>query len=91
MKLGTPPTEFKVSIDTGSDLLWIPCTSCPNCNYKVFNGARSTKVKWNKKSKFDILCAGESRTRGYSVSDTLTLDEFHGSTVTYNSSTVVFG
>uniref|UniRef100_A0A2N9FL19 Peptidase A1 domain-containing protein n=1 Tax=Fagus sylvatica TaxID=28930 RepID=A0A2N9FL19_FAGSY len=27
VKLGTSPTEFKVSIDTGSDLLWIPCTS----------------------------------------------------------------
>jgi hypothetical protein len=58
---------------------------------KCFNGARSAKVEWDKKSNYDILYADQSRTRGYYVSDTLTLDEFHGSTVTSNSSTVVFG
>ncbi|KAL8545657.1 hypothetical protein ACS0TY_005694 [Phlomoides rotata] len=28
VKLGTPPKEFYVQIDTGSDVLWVSCTSC---------------------------------------------------------------
>ena len=31
VKLGTPPTEFKVQIDTGSDILWVTCNSCMDC------------------------------------------------------------
>ncbi|KAK2448875.1 aspartic proteinase [Trifolium repens] len=29
--LGTPPVEFYVQIDTGSDLLWVSCSSCNGC------------------------------------------------------------
>ncbi|EEF42831.1 aspartic proteinase 36 isoform X2 [Ricinus communis] len=31
VKLGTPPREFNVQIDTGSDVLWVTCSSCSNC------------------------------------------------------------
>ncbi|XP_020883870.1 aspartic proteinase-like protein 2 isoform X1 [Arabidopsis lyrata subsp. lyrata] len=31
VKLGSPPTEFNVQIDTGSDILWVTCSSCSNC------------------------------------------------------------
>ncbi|GLT93478.1 hypothetical protein SLE2022_112700 [Rubroshorea leprosula] len=31
VKLGTPPREFNVQIDTGSDILWVTCGSCSNC------------------------------------------------------------
>ncbi|KAL8515886.1 hypothetical protein ACS0TY_014546 [Phlomoides rotata] len=31
VKLGTPPKEFYVQIDTGSDVLWVSCTSCSGC------------------------------------------------------------
>nr|AIA58650.1 aspartic proteinase [Cicer arietinum] len=31
VKLGSPPKEFTVMIDTGSDLLWVNCKSCNNC------------------------------------------------------------
>lgn len=31
MKLGSPPREFTVQIDTGSDILWVTCSSCNNC------------------------------------------------------------
>ncbi|GKV37618.1 hypothetical protein SLEP1_g45626 [Rubroshorea leprosula] len=31
VKLGTPPREFNVQIDTGSDILWVTCSSCSNC------------------------------------------------------------
>ena len=91
VKLGTPPTEFKVIIDTGSDLLWVPCVSCTRCNYRIFNSARSAKVKWDKKSKYNIAYYDLSETRGFYVSDRFTFDEFHGRIVTSNSSSVVFG
>lgn len=31
VKMGTPPKEFNVQIDTGSDILWINCNTCSNC------------------------------------------------------------
>ncbi|KAJ0250718.1 Peptidase A1 domain-containing protein [Hirschfeldia incana] len=31
VKLGTPPREFNVQIDTGSDVLWVSCTPCNGC------------------------------------------------------------
>ncbi|CAI0469287.1 unnamed protein product [Linum tenue] len=31
VKLGSPPREFNVQIDTGSDVLWVNCASCGNC------------------------------------------------------------
>lgn len=31
VKLGSPPREFNVQIDTGSDVLWVSCSSCSNC------------------------------------------------------------
>ncbi|KAK2965365.1 hypothetical protein RJ640_024107 [Escallonia rubra] len=31
VRLGSPPREFNVQIDTGSDILWVTCNSCSNC------------------------------------------------------------
>ncbi|KAK9690041.1 hypothetical protein RND81_09G100300 [Saponaria officinalis] len=31
VQLGTPPQEFNVQIDTGSDVLWIGCNGCTGC------------------------------------------------------------
>ncbi|KAK9058819.1 hypothetical protein SSX86_023662 [Deinandra increscens subsp. villosa] len=31
VKLGSPPKEFNVQIDTGSDILWVACSSCSDC------------------------------------------------------------
>ncbi|KAI3883106.1 hypothetical protein MKX03_012506 [Papaver bracteatum] len=31
VKIGSPPREFHVQIDTGSDVLWVACDSCDNC------------------------------------------------------------
>ncbi|XP_039059799.1 aspartic proteinase 39-like isoform X2 [Hibiscus syriacus] len=31
IQLGSPPREFYVQIDTGSDVLWIGCNSCNGC------------------------------------------------------------
>ncbi|KAJ7981091.1 aspartic proteinase-like protein 2 [Quillaja saponaria] len=31
VQLGSPPREFYVQIDTGSDILWVSCSSCNGC------------------------------------------------------------
>ncbi|KAL4581730.1 hypothetical protein LXL04_006257 [Taraxacum kok-saghyz] len=31
LKLGSPPQEFNVQIDTGIDVLWVTCSSCTDC------------------------------------------------------------
>ncbi|KAF3972896.1 hypothetical protein ACB098_08G111900 [Castanea mollissima] len=31
VQLGSPPKEFYVQIDTGSDVLWVSCNSCNGC------------------------------------------------------------
>lgn len=31
VKLGNPAKEFYVQIDTGSDILWVTCSSCAGC------------------------------------------------------------
>lgn len=31
VQLGSPPKEFYVQIDTGSDVLWVGCSSCDGC------------------------------------------------------------
>ncbi|KAK4760575.1 hypothetical protein SAY87_005468 [Trapa incisa] len=31
VQLGSPPREFHVQIDTGSDVLWVSCSSCNGC------------------------------------------------------------
>ncbi|KAL6145681.1 hypothetical protein ACLB2K_056366 [Fragaria x ananassa] len=31
VKLGSPPKEYNVQIDTGSDILWITCSACSDC------------------------------------------------------------
>lgn len=31
LRLGTPPREYNVQIDTGSDILWVTCDSCSDC------------------------------------------------------------
>lgn len=31
VRLGSPPRDFNVQIDTGSDILWVACSSCTDC------------------------------------------------------------
>ncbi|XP_004485641.1 aspartic proteinase 36 [Cicer arietinum] len=40
IKLGSPPKEFTVIIDTGSDLLWVNCNTCDNCPQSSGRGVK---------------------------------------------------
>ncbi|KFK40980.1 hypothetical protein AALP_AA2G069500 [Arabis alpina] len=40
IKLGTPPKEYHVQVDTGSDILWVNCSPCPKCPTKTNLGFR---------------------------------------------------
>lgn len=44
MQLGTPPKEFYVQIDTGSDVLWVSCTPCSGCPRS--SGLQVRGVSW---------------------------------------------
>ncbi|XP_023748697.3 aspartic proteinase 36 [Lactuca sativa] len=36
--IGTPPNEYYVQVDTGSDIMWINCIQCQGCPEKGYNG-----------------------------------------------------
>ena len=40
VKLGSPPKEYSLQFDTGSDLMWVPCSSCTSCRETNNNGVR---------------------------------------------------
>ncbi|KAI4371339.1 hypothetical protein MLD38_019586 [Melastoma candidum] len=68
VKLGSPPKEFNVQIDTGSDILWVTCSSCTDCpqssglgmQLNFFDSASSSSAY--AVSCTDPLCASEIRT-----------------------------
>ncbi|KAL5740704.1 hypothetical protein ACOSP7_029586 [Xanthoceras sorbifolium] len=68
VKLGSPPKEFNVQIDTGSDILWVTCSSCNNCpqnsalgiQLNFFDTSSSSSAKMVSCS--DPLCASEIQT-----------------------------
>ncbi|GER36834.1 eukaryotic aspartyl protease family protein, partial [Striga asiatica] len=68
VKLGSPPMEFNVQIDTGSDILWVTCSSCENCPrnsglgipLNFFDAGTSSTV--SPISCSDRLCAAFVRT-----------------------------
>lgn len=73
VKLGTPAQEFHVQIDTGSDVLWVSCTSCSGC-------PTSTNLQFNSLNFFDtssssssstISCSDQKCSMGAQASDTL--------------------
>ncbi|KAI9153527.1 hypothetical protein LWI28_012708 [Acer negundo] len=68
VKLGSPPRVFNVQIDTGSDILWVTCSSCSNCPQNSALGIRlnffdtSSSSTAKMVSCSDPLCASEIQT-----------------------------
>uniref|UniRef100_A0A5B6Z010 Putative aspartic proteinase-like protein 2 isoform X1 n=1 Tax=Davidia involucrata TaxID=16924 RepID=A0A5B6Z010_DAVIN len=68
VKLGSPPREFNVQIDTGSDILWVTCNSCNDCpqssglgiELNFFDAASSSTASLVSCS--DPICASIVRT-----------------------------
>ncbi|KAK8492424.1 hypothetical protein V6N11_027783 [Hibiscus sabdariffa] len=68
VKLGSPPREFNVQIDTGSDILWVTCSSCTDCpkssgleiQLSLFDSSSSSSAKLISCS--DAVCSSEFQT-----------------------------
>ncbi|XP_073225742.1 aspartic proteinase 36-like [Cicer arietinum] len=66
VKLGSPPKEYIVLIDTGSDLLWVSCNTCDNCprsnglgfKFNFFDTINSSTAAliycWNRLCPFEV-------------------------------------
>ncbi|XP_039022429.1 aspartic proteinase 39-like [Hibiscus syriacus] len=68
VRIGSPPREFNVQIDTGSDILWVTCSSCTNCpqssglgiQLSLFDSSSSSSAKLVSCS--DTVCSSEFQT-----------------------------
>lgn len=70
VQLGSPPREFYVQIDTGSDVLWVSCNSCNGCpqssglaiQLKFFDPSSSTSAS-------QISCSDQRCSLGVQAAD----------------------
>lgn len=70
VQLGSPPREFYVQIDTGSDVLWVGCNSCNGCptssglkiQLELFDPSRSSTAS-------PISCSHQICTAGIQTAD----------------------
>eukprot|EP01018_Ginkgo_biloba_P032438 Gb_27788 [translate_table: standard] len=59
MMLGTPPQQVLMVVDTGSELSWVQCLSCPTCS----NGQQSSFNPFISSSHTNIPCNSLACTR----------------------------
>ncbi|KAG9153718.1 hypothetical protein Leryth_005850 [Lithospermum erythrorhizon] len=50
LSIGTPPKDFSVQVDTGSDNLWVNCAGCATCPKKTDLGFDISKYDLNSSS-----------------------------------------
>ncbi|XP_019452718.1 PREDICTED: aspartic proteinase-like protein 2 isoform X2 [Lupinus angustifolius] len=56
--LGSPPREFHVDIDTGSDILWVNCVSCTGCPQTTGFPARLNYFDpWSSSTSSIVSCS----------------------------------
>ncbi|CAI9781467.1 unnamed protein product [Fraxinus pennsylvanica] len=76
VQLGSPPKEFYVQIDTGSDVLWVSCNSCNGCptstglkiQLELFDPSRSSTASL-------ISCSDQRCALGAESSDSSCLNQ----------------
>ncbi|KAI3417265.1 Peptidase A1 domain-containing protein, partial [Psidium guajava] len=72
VQLGTPPREFYVQIDTGSDLLWVSCSSCNGCpRTNALNMPLHVFDPGSSSSASVMSCLDERCTPGVQASDSV--------------------
>ncbi|WVZ04187.1 hypothetical protein V8G54_024993 [Vigna mungo] len=106
VKMGTPPREFYVQIDTGSDVLWIQLnyfdprssstSSLISCSdRRCRNGVQSSDASCSSQNNqciYTFQYGDGSGTSGYYVSDLMHFASiFEGTLTTNASASVVFG
>ncbi|WOK91800.1 aspartic proteinase-like protein 2 [Canna indica] len=72
VRLGNPPKEFYVQIDTGSDILWVTCNPCSGCpissgldiQLEFFDPGKSSSSSW-------ITCSDDRCTSSFQTGEAL--------------------
>lgn len=89
--LGTPKTDYKLFVDTGSDITWVRCKPCSKgCESSgpLFDPSKSSTFvngscrSGGNKSDFNSSYADDSSAKGYWGCDTLTIEKSNN--VVYN-------
>ncbi|KAK4745730.1 hypothetical protein SAY87_012042 [Trapa incisa] len=55
ISIGTPPKDYYVQVDTGSDILWVNCAGCSKCPVKSDLGIKLTLYNVNESSTGDMV------------------------------------
>ena len=85
--IGTPPQNFSVQFDTGSNILWIPTIGCPTCSVPYFNPNSSSTYNNPNNNQMSISYAGGSTINGSYGNDLVT---FFGSSILNVNSGILF-
>ncbi|KAF7805662.1 aspartic proteinase-like protein 2 [Senna tora] len=59
VRLGSPPRDFHVQIDTGSDALWVSCVSCSGCPKKTTLNVNLTSFDPETSSSSSMVSCSE--------------------------------
>ncbi|XP_047268697.1 aspartic proteinase 36 isoform X2 [Capsicum annuum] len=58
--IGTPPNNFTVQVDTGSDVMWVNCISCQRCPRRGYGGMELTRYNPKDSLTGKLILCGQS-------------------------------